>query len=685
MRGRRSAILAVFGLAAQTASYAGPDGIATRATTGGLTIPSARVLDLGDIAFSAGNYEEPQLGLMPTRRNLSFGIGLFPNFELFGRHVQYENPPLPDSILLNGHRDISANVKYGLPKFWRGQPDVAVGGIDIFGGAVLFRSAYVVASDEIGPVGWTLGYARKGSGPAGMDGVFGGVDVKLGATGLSALAEYDGRQRNAGIRYQSPPLQSFGLSRVIATVQRSLGATDNSGRDVDKTSVGVSLVIPLEQIVERPKTFKPDRQLASLDRTETGMVASSEDRQQSLVRALAAAGLERVRVGTSGPDLVVEYENHLYAQNEADALGIVLGLASELAPKGARRIHVVTLKAGLPVYQTSVGVAEMRGYLRSGDAQFVNGNLAVDKGGHSFGESVRWIDPKPTRQRMLEVQVGPDLVNTLGTEIGSFDYSLAASVKGFAPLWRGAELYANYIQRLANSRNFEEGFFFGASRHRTGLKVAALQQSFWIDRRALVTVGVGRYNYDRAGAQIESTLFVPGRDDVVRVKAGVYQRQPGQTSSAATPLSGTYRWVMSQRTWVEAGLQQYSDGSRGPSVVLTRWFGNVGAHLFYRRGAHRQFAGLELTIPLTPDRGLQAGPVVFNGAPQYTKGVRTRLVGGSTRVNFVDPQAVLDFPLEYHAELRLLNGGRATEKYFISQLPRMRRAFYDYARDNLPD
>jgi hypothetical protein len=338
----------------------------------------------------------------------------------------------------------------------------------------------------------------------------------------------------------------------------------------------------------------------------------------------------------------------------------------------------------MPVYETSVAAAAFRGFLREGDSGFVSGSLALDRDTTPATE-VKWGDPTPGRRALVHLQLEPDANYAIGTEVGLFQYSLAANLRGFVPLWKGAELYTSYIQRIANSEQYEPVNVFGAFRHRNGLRVAALQQSFWLGHHALVTAGVGRYNYDQTGAQLESSVFVPGRDDVIRIKAGVYERLPGQTRSQATPMSGSYRWVYSPSTWVEAGLQQYTDGSRGPSLELTRWFGVVGAHLFYRRGGSKHYAGLEFTIPLTPRKGAEIGPVTLNGAHDFTRGERTRLAVGSTKTNFFRPDAVLDFPLDYRAESRMLDSGRATQRYFITQLHRMREAFYLYARDRLPE
>lgn len=680
-------IAVVFTVELPLAVWAAEDGIATRGATGGMTIPSAAVLDPGEVALSAGSFEEPQIGLHPKRRTYSVGVGLIPNVELFYRLAEYQDP-LPGSNFLNGGpRDKSVNLKFKLPTLVRGQPSLAVGVTDLSGGASFFRSAYGVASSRIGLLDWRLGYAYGWASPNGQkafSGVFGGLELHAGNSGLSVLAEYDGQQKYAGARYRTPALEWLGGTEFVLTAQRSFGARFARGQNVDSTSVNLSAIVPLEHLAQKPKTFQPEHALRLSQPGAAGIVASADDRLAMMRKVLVAAGLERVRTGTKDADIVVEYENHLFGQTEADALGVVLGVASELAPPGTQRVRAIVLKAGLPVYETSVAAAAFRGFLREGDSGFVSGSLALDRDTTPAGE-VKWGDAAPGRRALVHLQLEPDANYAIGTDVGVFEYSLAANLRAFVPLWKGAELYTSYIERIANSEQYDPINVFGPFRHRNGLRVAALQQSFWLGHTALVTVGAGRYNYDQTGAQLESSVFVPGRDDVIRLKAGVYERLPGQTRSQATPMSGTYRWVYSPSTWVEAGLQQYTDGSRGPSLELTRWFGLVGAHLFYRQGGTRKYAGLEFTIPLTPRRGAELGPITLNGAHDFTKGERTRLAIGSTKTNFFQPNAVLDFPLDYRAESRLLDSGRATQRYFITQLHRMREAFYLYARDRLPE
>ncbi len=51
-----------------------------------------------------------------------------------------------------------------------------------------------------------------------------------------------------------------------------------------------------------------------------------------------------------------------------DALALVLGVAAELAPTGARQVRAVTHKTAMPVAASTVDVAAYRAFLRDGQA-----------------------------------------------------------------------------------------------------------------------------------------------------------------------------------------------------------------------------------------------------------------------------------------------------------------------------
>jgi len=672
-------------------------GVASLGATGGLTIPSAYVLDSGDMALSLGSYLDPRIGSYGRKQNYTLGFGLFPGVEVFGRFAEYTNqrPLPPGSFNVFGLRDISANAKWQLPLDLPGLPKLAVGATDVSGGAVNFSSKYAVASDEYGPLRWSLGYAKGKSaqrlvnGAKVLDGAFGGAEFTLGSTGAALLAETDGTQRHAGLRYYSDRLSWLGDAQVISTLQRSFGAMTLAGRAADATSLNVSLVLPLtaSDRVRKARADATPKPLPPIESSGSGgMVATAEDRIETLARTLVAGGLDRVRVGVRDHEWVVEYENYRYLHNEADALGIVLGLAAEHAPAGIERVHAVTRKAGLVVLETSVEVAAFRIFLRDGDASRVKEAMTFGPSTGHGASAVRWasgVAGAAQRRSWLRVELKPLLNYTLGTEYGAFDYSLAANVRGTASLWKGAELYTDVVQRLKNSDNMEPGRLFASSRHRDGVKTLALQQSFWLGQRLFASVGVGKYNYSDRGAEGESILFLPWNEDTVHLRGNYQRHQIDVLPKFEEAYAALYRWKLNPVTWVEGGYQQYSDRSRGPALTMTRWFGDVAVQVFARKGGNNTFVGMELNLPLTPRQGMKAGPVQLTGSARYGQSIRTLLTNGGNTGNFVLPDAVRSVSLNYKPEVELLNSGRITPGYLKDQAQRMRESFFLYARDQV--
>jgi hypothetical protein len=173
--------------------------------------------------------------------------------------------------------------------------------------------------------------------------------------------------------------------------------------------------------------------------------------------------------------------------------------------------------------------------------------------------------------------------------------------------------------------------------------------------------------------------FVPGTDNLLRARAAAYNQEPGGLIGQERTLAASYRHALSPTMSVEAGWQKFGDASYGPTVEWTRWFGDVSVQLFYRRGGDRQFAGLQLSLPLTPRKGMAPGPVVFSGASQYAQSIRTRITTASESANLVQPSAVRDLSLESSMDVDQLNAGRMSQGYLASQVHRMREAFYLYA------
>lgn len=668
-------------------STTGNYGLATSGSRGGLTIPGPKSLPQGDAVLSVSNYSEPAWGANSVHNNYLLGFGLWEGVELSGRIADYNNPPPPGGVLATGIRDLSANLKWQLPKWWSAGPDIAIGMTDIGGGAVNFSSKYVVVGDDLGPLRWSLGYAKADdarSKPYALDGAFGGLEWRLGASGLSALVEHDSHQPHVGLRYHSDPIEALGRSQLVASLQRSLNGKDVLGASNDATSFGVTLVMPLGRHAQR------DRQAQNLPELPVhaaaqapGTAFSAQDLAERLHSSLTQAGLERVRVGTQGSQWVVEFENTRYLQNEVDALGLVLGLAAEWAPTSVQSIRAVALKTGQAVQTVEASVADLRAFLRH-QSGLPNGLAVLDASAYD-AQAVQWTAGPagtPSARSWVRLELGPVITYAVATEVGLFDYSLGVQASTYVPLWRGAEVYTQHVGRAANSFNYEPGQTFNNSLLREGLKTAALQQTLWLAPGLLASVGAGRYQFDRDGVQGQLNWQIPGRDDVVRLRGAAYRADTFNSQQNVGSVS--YRWVPQASTWLEVGAQQYSDGTQGPSVVFTRWFGDVSVNVFYRRGGVSQFAGVELSFPLAPRKGMGPSPIQLAGVSQFQTGIRTRITDSNTNANLVQFDAVRDLALDYNLERRQFNAGRAGAQYVNNQLERVREAFYLYGRPLLP-
>ncbi|KVZ79672.1 YjbH domain-containing protein [Burkholderia ubonensis] len=706
--------------------------------SGGLVIPYGFTLPEGTFEGQYNNYIDPQYGKNTTSSDIVWGaVGLFPYVEVSGGLADYPGRvrttvPGYDHFVL---RHLMANAKVSIPKFFKYQPDIAIGINDVGGQTHYFRSTYGVVSQPLGPATLTVGYGHGDR----LDGVFGGAELRLWQTGLSLLAEHDSKTPYAGIRYQSPPIRWLANASLVGTVTRSLKHTDGVA---PRTSFSIGVQIPLGKRFDAARcgkglcdgapdaaanaaslgdvhatdgdAVKPAAVLAPLGtfthvepaapmpataHVARGDVATPAPRMapaflqtgapaidtapdpaaalDTIVRVLADAGLERVRAGVAGTDLVVEYENHRYNQNEADALGIALGAAAQYAPKGIETVRIVIKKANEPLGEVSVDRTNYAQFVAGGASTAAGASLSMRMRPTHDADSIAWSG-NARKHGLVRIQIAPVTTYLYGTEYGNFDYSIGANLQGFVPLWRGAELYSSVIVPIANSKNMDNGHVYDRYRLRGGLSTVALVQSFWIAPRVFNVTALGKFNLQYLGIENETTAFVPGRPDVVRLKLAYLHREPGKDALPAEKNALlTYRWVEpAWKMWIEAGVARYVGGDKGPLITLTRWFDDVSFSVQGWHSGHGSFVGASVSFPLTPRQGMKPGIVQVNGAEQFSLNFRTRV--GSTNYLSQDGAENLDFA--YNTQQFVLNRGRFSAEYFATQLYRMRDAYKRYAQ-----
>lgn len=703
---------------------------------GGLVIPYAFALPEGTGEAQFNNYIDPRYGKQATDSQIYWGaFGLLPYVEVAGGLANY---PTVNSVQFAGEehfvfRHLMANIKLEVPKFFKYQPNIAFGITDFGGQTHFFRSKYGVVSQALGPVTLTAGYGQGDR----LDGLFGGAQVSLWNTGLSLLVEDDSKTPYAGVRYQSPRISWLADANVIGTFMRSIRSTDGVS---PRTSFSVGIQIPLGKRFSAARcatglcegTQVPAAQtadagddepirLASLQPVETRSAAVnsnalaaapivyvpplqsyasvmlsdvSADKStdtppaaipealdtsalDEIAAQLFAAGLERVRVGISGRDLVIEYENHRYNQNEADALGIVLGVASVNAPHGTDKIHVVIKKANEPVGEVIVDRDAFAQFIDGGAPTAASASLTMRTRPTYDADSIAWHGNEHTHG-LTRIQIEPIVSYLYGTEYGVFDISLGTNIEGFVPLWRGAELYASYIAPIYNTKNMDEGRVFSDYRLRGGLNAVALAQSFWIVPQVFNVASVGKFDYSYVGVQNETTVFVPGRPDLIRLRLAYLHHEPGHDALPSEKNAElTYRWVQpSWKLWIEAGVARFVGGDKGPVATLTRWFDDVSVSVHGEHSGQGTFVGAAISFPLTLRQGMKPGISQVYGSEQFALDFRTRV--GST--NYLSASAAENMAFPYSTQQYLLNQGRFSGEYFSTQLYRMRDAYLRYGR-----
>ncbi|MFM0228069.1 YjbH domain-containing protein [Paraburkholderia dipogonis] len=733
--GSRKALALAAVLAFSTPAHAVEPALNALGQAGGLVIPYGFALPQGVGEVQYNDFIDPRYGKTATGSQIYWGaVGLFPYVELAGGLANY---PANVGVALAHEehfviRHLMADVKLEVPKFFKYQPSIAFGVTDIGGQTHFFRSKYGVVSQAFGPVTLTAGYGQGDR----LDGLFGGAQVSLWNTGLSLLVEDDSKTPYAGVRYQSPRISWLADANVIGTFIRSIRSTDGVS---PRTSFSVGIQIPLgkrfsnarcaDGLCDGPQvalaqTAAADDdgpiRLASLKPVDTRATAAnkalapapiiyvpplqsyasvmlsdvaarkSSDAQSpaipealdnsaldEIAAQLFAAGLERVRVGMSGRDLVVEYENHRYNQNEADALGIVLGVASVNAAHGTDKIHVVIKKANEPLGEVIVDRDAFAQFIEGGAPTLASASMTMRTRPTYDADSIVWHGNEHTHG-LTRIQIEPVVSYLYGTEYGNFDISLGANIEGFVPLWRGAELYASYIAPIYNTKNMDEGRVFSDYRLRGGLNAVALAQSFWIMPQVFNVVSVGKFDYSYVGVQNETTVFVPGRPDLIRLRLAYLHHEPGHDGLPSEKNAElTYRWVQpSWKLWVEAGVARFVGGDKGPVASLTRWFDDVSVSVHGEHSGQGTFVGATVSFPLTLRQGMKPGISQVYGSEQFGLDFRTRV--GST--NYLSANAAENVAFPYSTQQYLLNQGRFSGEYFSTQLYRMRDAYLRYGR-----
>lgn len=493
MRLVRTVLLGVSLLLPVTVARAGefPASMSLQGFTGIMNSPTANVQKEGTFGFW---YAKQRDHAFPYQHedNYLFSVGLFSFLEAGGRVTVGLSP--------SANNDLSVQFKLTTapftPKDYPWLPSLAFGMQDIGLGdnGRFFRSTYFVGTSEIDRLRLSLGY---GLGPDRMDGMFGGVELKV-FDWLHLLGEYGTNDKswgsgvstaigapdlNVGVRVVTPDLFGYPVnlhSTLKSTVNNNPGTIDftvgvqfSLGRDWHGKATSVipssipAAAEPQAAAVAARQPLKAGENVITAtapaaSATATGRILNSpvkagpeevpagvvaEDRTRTetlrLLRdKLVADGFMNVRVGSNGTDLlVVEYENARYNQSQLDALGVVLGMVVKYVPDEFRTARLVLKTQNIRMLQVTVPTGVLGSFFRGTGTSdslrdFVAVSYAIDASeGVDFVEEGSFASWFRSR-----LTLAPRLKTFVATEAAGLDYLLAFVPGLTVDLWKGAVL-----------------------------------------------------------------------------------------------------------------------------------------------------------------------------------------------------------------------------------------------------
>jgi hypothetical protein len=296
------------------------------------------------------------------------------------------------------------------------------------------------------------------------------------------------------------------------------------------------------------------------------------------------------------------------------------------------------------------------------------------------------------------LNVSPVLRTAVGTDVGALDYAVGANVTAQQPLWPGASVDWSVNAPLAASDDYERTGTFSQRRIRGGTERLAFTQTarvpleWWVrpaDHRrwgagaltAQLTVGrIGTF-YDGGLAALrwepgEGLHRLSAETGVLRNNAYDNGRGPLGTLRRAAPLLVSHRYsFIGTRTDLETTVGRFMNNDQGVQFMVRQWFADVSVAAFYRRSGFsgqpdRQFAGVELSLPIGPRRDWRPAEYLqVGGAQRFSHSIQT--VIRETRNPLVTGHGVMPPTPGLNATF---NSDRSGLAYFEDNLRRIRDA-----------
>ncbi|OBT17044.1 hypothetical protein A9264_09600 [Vibrio sp. UCD-FRSSP16_10] len=641
--------------------------------------PNAQTLTTGkgSASFAQG---VPYRGNIAELDSWYVNAGVFPHLEVGGRIVtkEYDSNCYTDGC---GIRDLSATAKFQLPYLHDLTGfNLAFGAQDIGGAASNFDAYFVVADTEIDALNLRLsgGYAKSDLSLGVLDGAFAGAEWQP-FDFIQLAGEYDAQEFNAALRVMTPQ-DSLPYGAQLAAQYQLYTGHDNQ----DQTLWAVSASVPFFGDTFTRKKYsdiKPDTttQLA----TELANADASSITQ--LIGKLEQEGFINIRVGSNLDTLVVTLENKRYQHNEMDGAGVALGIIAANSGEGlfadlprgnshSQKLELILLHNKLPMLAVNTELQCYRDFLTTGiecqQIEFSNQSLNAKL------EQTHWhYETTNDGFGYSEVIFSPVMNYAVATEYGFFDYSIGLGTNLYTPLWKGAAIDVRHILPIANSDDYDDGYYQNSALENE-VDRALIHQAFRLPVDMMTQFSLGLIRSDYYGGQNETQWYSAQGMHNLGFEVGYFEAKDSIDTKARTPLLTHYRLSVAQWNWqmqVQGG--EFWGGDQGVKATSSHWLGDTRLDASYLTSEQEEFVALNISIPLTFWRGMKPEYLTVRGVSEWNFNVQTRVGETHNQLNTGLGQTANNY---HDLDTQYYDRARLSPNYFEHNPVRLRNAYLRY-------
>nr|WP_141272399.1 YjbH domain-containing protein [Vibrio comitans] len=663
-----------------SASMANVDILPSQQGFSGLIFtPNAQTLETGrgSAQFAQG---VPYRGSIEKLDSWYVNAGVFPHLEVGGRIVlqDYEC----NEFLESGcNRDLSATAKFQLPYLEDLTGfNLAFGAQDIGGAASKFDAFFVVADTEIEAFNLRVsgGYGQSDLSLGVLDGPFAGAEWQP-FDFFQLVGEYDAQEFNAAFRLITPrDMLPYG-AQLAAQYQLYSGHENQ-----DQTLWGISASVPFFGDTFTRKKYS-DIKPNSQTQVETELAKGDASSLTQLIGKLEQEGFVNIQVGSNLDTLVIALENKRYQHNTMDGAGVAIGIIAANSGEGlfaglargnnsSQKVELVLLKNKIPMLSINTELNCYRDFLKSGTVceqiEFSSQDLSARL------DQTQWrYETVNDGFGYSEIIFSPVMNYAVATEYGFFDYSIGLGTNLYTPLWKGAAIDVRHILPIANSDDYEDGYWEPDALENE-IDRALIHQAFRLPANTMTLFSAGLVKGDYYGGQNETQWYSASGMHNLGFEAGYFTAKDSIDTEDKSPLLAHYRLSVAQWNWqmqVQGG--EFWAGDQGVKATSSHWLGDTRLDASYLNSESEQFVTLNVSIPLTFWRGMQPDYLTVRGVSEWNFGVQTRVGESHNQLNTGLGQTANNY---HNLDRQYFNRARLSPNYFENNSIRLRNAYLRY-------